>query len=314
MILAHRQCQKGACAPTEELEGATWVDLVDPTTEEMERVRASTGLRVPTRDQVSEIESTSRLAFEAGAYYLSTPLVALRADGEHVITPVGFVFSARVLLTVRFLSIPSFEAIHGTCPAQGDGTAESIFLHIFENVVDKSADGLEKAGSECDALADGAFRRGVHAGKTLRATLNGIGHVADRTSRLRDALLGIGRVMAFVSEPQFEGAPRPNPSRVKAIRADIASLTDYEAHLSSKVQFLLDATLGFINVEQNDIVKTLTVASVAGIPPVLVAGIYGMNFRVMPELGWTLGYPFALLLMVVSGLLPVLWFKRRGWM
>jgi magnesium transporter len=103
-------------------------------------------------------------------------------------------------------------------------------------------------------------------------------------------------------------------TRLKAIRADVASLTDYQAHLSAKVQFLLDATLGFINIEQNEIVKTLTIASVVGIPPVLIAGIYGMNFRVMPELHWSFGYPLALALIAVSGLLPVWWFRRRGWM
>ena len=101
---------------------------------------------------------------------------------------------------------------------------------------------------------------------------------------------------------------------MKAIRADVTSLTDYQGHLAGKVQFLLDATLGFINIEQNEIVKTLTIASVVGIPPVLVAGIYGMNFRVMPELHWTLGYPFGLALIVLSGLVPLWWFKRRGWM
>ncbi len=105
-----------------------------------------------------------------------------------------------------------------------------------------------------------------------------------------------------------------NAARMKAIRADVASLTDYEAHLSGKVQFLLDATLGFINIEQNEIVKTLTVASVVGIPPVLVAGIYGMNFRQMPELGWRYGYPFAIILIIVSAIIPLAWFKRRGWM
>ncbi len=101
---------------------------------------------------------------------------------------------------------------------------------------------------------------------------------------------------------------------MKALRADIASLTDYEGHLSGKVQFLLDATLGFINIEQNEIVKTLTIASVVGIPPVLIAGIYGMNFRVMPELTWRFGYPMALIVIVLSGLAPLWWFKRRGWM
>jgi magnesium transporter len=127
-------------------------------------------------------------------------------------------------------------------------------------------------------------------------------------------LLGVGRIVAFVMDSGFEGAPPVNAARLKAVRTDVASLTEYEAHLSGKVQFLLDATLGLINIEQNEIVKTLTIASVVGIPPVLVAGIYGMNFRVIPELNWRLGYPMAIALIVISALLPLLWFKRRGWM
>jgi Mg2+ and Co2+ transporter CorA len=122
------------------------------------------------------------------------------------------------------------------------------------------------------------------------------------------------QISEIESTSRLAGAPPVSATRLKAIRADVASLTDYQAHLSAKVQFLLDATLGFINIEQNEIVKTLTIASVVGIPPVLIAGIYGMNFRVMPELHWSFGYPLALALIVVSGLLPVWWFRRRGWM
>jgi magnesium transporter len=195
-------------------------------------------------------------------------------------------------------------------------TAEEAFLRILEIVVDRSADGLERAGAECDELSHGAFRgmRGGKLSSNLRGTLARVGYLADRTSHVRDALLGLGRIAAFVMESGFEGAPPVNAGRMKAIRADVASLTDYQAHLGGKVQFLLDATLGFINIEQNEIVKTLTIASVVGIPPVLVAGIYGMNFRAMPELNMPFGYPMALGLIVVSALLPLVWFKRRGWM
>jgi magnesium transporter len=138
--------------------------------------------------------------------------------------------------------------------------------------------------------------------------------VADHTSRIRDTLLGLGRMAAYVMESSYEGEPKVSDARLKVVRADVASLADYSEHLSGKVQFLLDATLGFINIEQNEIVKTLTIASVVGIPPVLVAGIYGMNFRVMPELTWSLGYPMALALIAVSAIVPLLWFKRRRWM
>jgi len=302
----------------DDLGAATWIDLLAPTPEEVERVRQATGLRVPGESEIGEIESSSRLAFESGAYYLSTPLVMHKDDGDLEVTAVGFVFSPRVLVTVRFAGLPSFDAAHEAVRAQpatqDKAGAEGAFLRILEVVVDRAADGLERAGSDCDKLAHAAFRPRDLAGATLRATLSRVGSVANVTSHLRDALLGVGRIVAFVTDAGFEGAPRPNESRLKAIRADIASLTDYEAHLSSKVQFLLDATLGFINVEQNDIVRTLTIASVAGIPPVLVVGIYGMNFHVMPELNWPLGYPMAIALVVVSTAIPLVWFKRRGWM
>jgi magnesium transporter len=268
---------------------------------------------VPTQEQVSEIESTSRLAFEKGAYFLSTPLVAPKPDGDYALVAAGFVLSSKHLLTVRFESIPAIDAAQKSCDAKD---AAGAFLHILEVVVDRSADALERAGSDCDTLVHDAFRKAVPRGRRsadLRETLRRVGSVADKTSHIRDALLGIGRIAAYVSDGGIEGAPQLSGTRMKAIRADIASLTDYESHLSGKIQFLLDATLGFISVEQNDVVKTLTIASVVGIPPVLIAGIYGMNFRVMPELTWKYGYPAALLLMLVSGLLPVLWFKRRGW-
>jgi magnesium transporter len=320
MILTH---------PPGEASAAIWIDLLAPTAEESAAVGRAIGLRVPTQDQISEIESTSRLAFEGGAYYVSAPLVARGAEGDHLLTPIGFVYSARVLLTVRFGALPSIDAAHAQADAQPLKNAEEALLRIFELVVDRAADGLEHAGAECDELSRAAFRGGrqgvpgtgqvtskgtAQAANQLASALRRIGGVADRVSRIRDELLGLGRIGAYVMESGLEGAPPVSATRMKAIRADVASLTDYQAHLSGKVQFLLDATLGFINIEQNEIVKTLTIASVVGIPPVLIAGIYGMNFRVMPELRWSFGYPMAMALIVVSGLLPLWWFKRRGWM
>jgi len=308
MILTH---------PPGDPAAAIWIDLFHPSDEESARVRDITGLRVPTESQVSEIESTSRLAFENGAYYLSAPLVGITTDGDHPLTPVGFVLSPRVLVTVRFAELPSFDAARSLCVAQPPRNAEEALLHIFETIVDRAADALERAGAACDDLSSAAFRRSTRR-KTvsgqLSAALRRIGEAAEKISRIRDELLALGRIGSYVTESGIEGAPTVNAARMKSIRADVASLTDYQAHLAGKVQFLLDATLGFINIEQNEIVKTLTIASVVGIPPVLIAGIYGMNFRAMPELHWMLGYPFALALIVLSGLVPLWWFKRRGWM
>jgi magnesium transporter len=307
VILAH---------PDTDLTAAAWIDLREPTDEELARVRAATGLRIPDQHQISEIESSSRLAFENGAYYVSTPLVAPGDEGQLVPVQVGFVLSARVLLTVRFAPLPSFDVAHDRFRMQQGRTAEEAFLRIFEIVVDRFADKLERDGAVCDGLSRSAFRDSGRAGLSgnMRTTLSRIGAVTDRMSRIRDALLGLGRIAAYVTDGGIAGAPPVNAARMKAIRADIASLTEYESHLSGNAQFLLDATLGFINIEQNDIVKTLTIASVVGIPPVLVAGIYGMNFRVMPELTWAFGYPLAVGLIVVSALVPLVWFKRRRWM
>ncbi len=304
-------------SPPGDLKSAIWIDLVAPTPDEIARVREATGLRLPTEAQISEIESSSRLAFESGAYYLSTPLVAVNADGDHFLMPVGFVYASRVLVTVRFGALPGLDAAHEQFASQPPRNAEEAVLHIFELIVDRAADHLERISGECDDLSRAAFRTDPHrprASAKLSAALRRIGRSADGLSRIRDELLGLGRIGAYVTESKIEGAPSVDPSRLKALRTDIASLTDYEGHLSSKVQFLLDATLGFINIDQNDIVKTLTIASVVGIPPVLIAGIYGMNFQFMPELKWVFGYPMALVLIVASGLAPLWWFKRRGWM
>jgi magnesium transporter len=300
--------------PEGPLGDAVWIDLFDPTPDEMQEVHEATHLRVPTKHEVSEIESTSRLGFDQGAFYLSTPLISHTNDGGIELTPVGFVLTTRVLLTVRFADAVPFEHARAACAKGGDLHSEEAFLRILETVVDRAADGLEHAGAECDVVSSAVFRGRDGLTDGSRGALRKIGYVSIKSSLIRDELLGIGRIATFVEKSDLEGAPKVNPGRMKAVRADIASLTDYETRLSSKVQFALDATLGYINIDQNEIVKTLTVASVVGIPPVLIAGIYGMNFKYMPELEWPLGYPLALGLIVVSAIIPLVWFKKRGWM
>jgi magnesium transporter len=297
-----------------DLASATWIDLVSPTDDEVARVREATGLRAPPRDELAEIETSSRLGFSGGVFTLSTPMITHDGDGDVTLTPVGFVLGTHVLLTVRFAEIGAFDEARELCKAQRAATAEEALLGLFEIVVDKAADKLEHVGAECDRLSRATFREGKVDSKALRGTMTRIGVESDRISRVRDTLLGIGRIASFVVESGLNDAPKVDAERMRAIRTDVTSLTDYHAHLETKLQFLLDATLGFISIEQNEITKTLTIASVVGIPPVVVVGIYGMNFHAMPELSWPWGYPFALGLMVVSGLVPFLWFKRRGWM
>jgi magnesium transporter len=143
--------------------------------------------------------------------------------------------------------------------------------------------------------------------------LRSIGRAGDRLSNLRDSLLGIQRIVLYATQHAAGFMPAEDRQRLKTVRQDVTSLTDYDGQLANKVQFLLDATLGFINIEQNNSIKILTVVSVVGVPPTLVASIYGMNFKTMPELDWAWGYPYGLTMIVLTAVIPLIWFKRKGW-
>jgi len=303
------------------LKEAVWIDLVDPTDAERAEVERELGLGLPTRADIEEIESSSRVYVEDDALYLSTPMLTGDDCLTHGLTAVGFVLTRTCLVTLRFAKIAAFEQLLDKAEKTAEPQASDAFLKLLEAVVDHAADALEHAGSELESISLRAFRgerpRKRDHDKTsedLRSALRHLGRISDGISHLRDSLLGMGRIAAFVHETARETHLGGDQPRLSAIKGDVASLNDYQAHLVAKVQFLLDATLGFINIQQNDIVKTLTIVSVAGVPPVLIAGIYGMNFHVMPELSWPLGYPYALGLIVVSTLVPLAWLKWRGWM
>jgi len=299
---------------------ATWLDLSDASEDERSAVERATGLRVPDQSAVREIETTSRVYTENGALYLSTPIPASPTASEPL-SAVGFVLTRRLLISVRFAENPVFDSLFQGCQGQLSHSACDIFMRIMEALVDRAADTLEHCSVQLDELSHRAFHserphRGAKklVSDKLRATLRKLGQIGDHISQIRDTLLGFGRIAAFVCESGSGVLSAEERPRLQAVRGDVASLNDYQQHLSGKVQFLLDATLGFISIEQNDVVKALTIVSVVGVPPVLVGGVYGMNFEHMPELHWTFGYPFALLLMLVTGLLPLVWFKWRGWM
>ncbi len=309
-----------ASAHTDDrLHEAVWIDLISPTQAEIEATEAAMGLKVPTREDLNEIEQSSRLQRQGGALHLSTPLMA-GVEAPHL-SPVGFVLTEKHLLTVRFDKFNAFDAAAKHALDDGDElTSLGVFTCVFESIVDRVADLLEGAAGELDQVSRAIFhqkpRRRDSSKSELfqRNILSKVGRIGERLSHVRDVLLGVGRIVPFVLEVRHAAAADPIAARLKAVRQDILSLNDYEAHLAGKVQFLLDAVLGFITISQNDIFKVLTVASIVGIPPTLMAGIYGMNFKVMPELEWHLGYPFGLAVIVVSALIPLAWFKFKGWL
>ncbi len=238
-----------------------------------------------------------------------------------------FVLTPDHLVTVRFHELRAFEAAQKRL-AEGERAASSTetFLLIVEELVDGLADALEDMGSELDALSTRIFDFDVSAGKprngeaaprrrdlALRRILRGIGRRGKALGKIRSSLLGLERVVPFVASACEELLKQEEDGRFETIRRDIESLDEFETRLSENVQFLLDAALGLIQIEQNNVFRVLTVVSVVGVPPTLIASMYGMNFKAMPELNWAYGYPYALGLILLSALVPILYFRIRGW-
>jgi len=191
----------------------------------------------------------------------------------------------------------------------------------MEAISDRLADLLENLRDDLDRIsklifhdAGGAHKRQRRQEKGLQDVLRAIGRAGDTMSLVRDSLLGIGRILPYVAQVGAPWIDRAMRDRIKSLRQDVSSLADYDGHLNSKMQFLLDATLGLINNTQNNIIKVLTVVSVVGVPPTLVASIYGMNFKNMPELNWNFGYPYGITMIVLSAVIPLIWFRLRGWL
>jgi magnesium transporter len=302
-----------------------WIDLLRPEPQEIAFVERTTGLAVPTLSALSEIESSSRLRTRNGALYLSAPVIYRSGSDQPLATPVGFVLTRERLITVRFEELTPFtNFINRDFAADSEElSSAAVLVELLDAVADRLADILEQIAAELDLLSHRLFRmppaepmpRRSAARETadLRLILRRVGHSGDLVSKIRDSLHGIARIVPFLSSAAGEWLPGEVKWRLETLRQDIVSLGDYDHHLVDTVQLLLDATLGLINVEQNNIIKVLTIVSVVGIPPTLVASIYGMNFKGMPELDWAWGYPYGLLVIGLSAILPLLWFKLRGW-
>jgi magnesium transporter len=302
-------------------EASTWIDLMDPTEAEVRLVEQTTGLHVPTLAELSEIETSSRLVRRGDTLYLSMPALE-RGEGLSArSTPVGFVLSRNRLITVRFAAMPAFDQVANDCRARptGPGSSVEVFLSLIEGTVDRIADLLEHEGDTLDRISRRVFRpekagTGREVDRELRGILRRVGALGDLIGKVRDTLLGVGRIVQYVTLNASEWCGHEQRQRFKTLRADILSLNEYDAHLFSKLQFLLDATVGLIGIEQSNKFTLLTIVSIVGIPPTLIASIYGMNFEHIPELHWAWGYWYGLAVIAISGVLPLLWFRRKGWL
>ena len=298
-----------------------WVDLIDPSDVEDAHVEKATGLVLPRAHQLAEIETSSRLVAEAGVLMMSTP-VLYREDGLIHAIPVGFVLGQNILVTIRSHTLRSFSDY---VASHQDGRVSDgpmhVLLGLLDAVIARMADGMEAVGAELDTVSHEIFgyrhERNMKPNRIERElgkTLQTIGRNGDITSYARDSLLGLSRLLGFLLHKGGDRLSPDNRERIETLKQDVAALGDYETRLTDKVQFLLDSTLGFINVEQNRTFKLLTIISVVGIPPTFVVGLYGMNFKNMPEYDWSWGYQWGLLLIVLSIVVPMVWLKLKGWL
>jgi magnesium transporter len=299
-----------------------WLDLLDPTPQEVAQAEALVGAPMPSRESLSEIENSSRLRTHDGVLFMSMPTIIHAVAGGPEVVPLGLVLSSGHLVTIRFGPLHAADVLAQRFSTPGEMPSCSLeaFVSLAETVVDVLADILEHAASELKAISASLFRgempqgrAAIRANQMIREQLRELGRLGDKASEARAALLGVGRVVAYACELTNHWAGGQFDARLNTLRQDVASLDDYQVHIEDKVQFLLDAMVGLIGMAQNDIFKILTIVSIVGIPPTLMAGVYGMNFHNMPELSWAWGYPFGWAVIVVSALIPLAWFKWRGW-
>ena len=318
----------GDDTPPETLAHACWIDLFSPTPQEVRQVERAFGLELPSREEMREIELSSRVYREDAGLFL-TATVLCRADAPMPeMMDVTFVLTTPppesgrtgTLITLRYDDPKPFYGFHVQAAKQGQRLADgaNALVLLLDAILDRIADVLEVTGHDLNAVArelmltDGKNR---HLGSDMQsALLKRIARAHDITAKARESLVTLSRILAFLATAREFAVDKAVKARLKTAVQDAQSLADYTAFLSNNISFQLDALLGLVNIEQNNIVKIFSVAATVFLPPTLVATVYGMNFEVMPELSWTLGYPLALLLMVLSAVLPYLWFKHRGWL
>ncbi|MCW2238210.1 magnesium transporter CorA family protein [Azospirillum canadense] len=305
--------------------GTVWIDLLRPDEAERAHVGAATGCDLPTREEMKEIEASSQLYTEGDALYLTSSVIA-RADTPYPEQgEITFVLTPRHMITVRFTEPRSVATFAARTMRQPEllASAEDALLGILDAVIDRVADVLELIGGRIDGLSTRIFTEsldsngfGQQAKKPdeLQDVLRGIGRAGDLTHKVRDSLAGLDRLVAFLTSVSAGRLTKEQKAALKTLSRDLRSLNEHAGFLAHEANFLLDATLGLINIEQNAIIKIFSVVAVALMPPTLIASAYGMNFHHMPELDWDFGYPMAIVMMVLSAVVPLWYFRRRGWL
>ncbi|MDZ4737873.1 MAG: magnesium transporter CorA family protein [Rhodospirillaceae bacterium] len=303
--------------------GAIWIDALDPTPEERALIEQGCGLALPSAEEMSEIEESSRLYLDDGKIHM-TVLIPIAADTSDPSTAEAtFILDKDRLITLRHADPRPFQTFAARCTKEAGSpmTSDLVTVALAETIVDRLADLMQRVDRELDAIGRRIFgesgrkrdRNGL-AEREFSVVLKRLGRANRLDSMVRDSLLTIARITPYLRQQAASWAHPETMGRLETLGRDIRSLSDYDAQINQEVTFLLEATLGLISVRQNAIIKVFSVAAVLFLPPTIVASVYGMNFRYMPELDWLLGYPMAVVLMIASGLGCFWIFKWRGWL
>lgn len=293
---------------------AAWLDLAHPDRTEETAAERALGVQLPTREEMAELEVSSRLYQEDGATFMTAFVLVGSEGGEPSLEPVTFVLARGVLATIRYAEPRAFSAY----AAQADrdpafcGSGVGAFLGLLDALVDRLADILERTSAEVDATSSAIFQPARSGG--FKPILRQLGRSQALAAKARGSLVSLARVLSFAPLSAEIADGKEHRERLRSLQRDVQSLTDHSAYLAENVTFLLDSAVGLINTDQNEIMKVFSVWAVILMPPTLIGSIYGMNFRHMPELAWPVGYPLALGLMIVAMLVPIWWFRRKGWL
>lgn len=300
-------------------QDAVWLDLYVPTVEEERKVESFLGVDVPTREEMREIESSARLYEEKGALYL-TATVATKLDTDlPENTQITFILAGNRIVTNRYVDPLSFRrfASYAERHLAQCSSGPGVLAGLLEAIVDRSADVLERVGANLDDVSANVFARPKGRrpqSRDFRTVLEQVGRNGDLISRTRESLVSLGRLLVFVQQATTESLTAEIRGRFRTLSRDVTQMSDHASFLGNKVAFILDATLGMVNIDQNNILKIFSVVTVFLLPPSVIGAIYGMNFEHIPWLHEAWGFWYALATMIVSAILPWAIFKWRGWL
>jgi magnesium transporter len=291
-----------------------WVDLTDPTDDERLWVKTIYGVTLPGEDEVKDIEASARYyEAENGDLHLRTDFLLEEDDGPSRVVTVAFILARKMLFSVHTDDLPVFRLVRMRARSRPGSIGDymDVLLDLYATDAEYSADALEGIYLSLEEVSGRVLQKHF-TDDDAAAALNSIAREEDLNGRIRRNMMDTRRAVSFLMRGRLLNADQFEEAR--QILRDIESLDGHTSFLFDKINFLMDATVGFININQNKIIKIFSVASVAFLPPTLIASIYGMNFKWLPELEWQAGYPFALLLMVTSAIAPFWYFRRRGWL